>query len=179
MSDFPRSPSFPGTMVMISTLGAQSLGSMPIIGGGTSSNVWPGANRALYVPFRLTVPFTFNSISTPLGTASGNLDLGVYSVDGTKIVSTGSTAAVANVNTISVTPTLLGPGLFYFGMAADNTTLAVYSLLLTGALSAVPLIRSVGCGQQATAFPLPSSIAFAANTGTIIPIIGISNRSVI
>lgn len=178
MSDFPETPVFPFGNVMVSTFGWESLGCMPIIGGGVSSNTWPTANKAIYVPFRLSAPFTFNSISTPLGTSSGNLDLGVYAADGTRITSKGSTAAVANVNTLSVSSTTIGPGLFYLAMAADNTTLAVYGYKLT-ATAATGLIRAVGVCEQTTAFALPSTATFAAFTGTLIPIIGITNRSVV
>jgi len=41
------------------------------------------------------------------------------------------------------------------------------------------LLRMLGVSQQASALPLPASATFAANTGSMVPIMGITGRSVL
>lgn len=179
MPVFPKNRGLPDGMIIASTLGSMSMGSIPLRGSILNAgSAWPSANLAIYIPFRVTRAFTFNSIAICIGSAAGNLDAGVYNADGTKIVSTGSTAVGANVNTISVTSTTLGPGLYYFALACSSTSCQPMCYAFTSTAKA-GIIRALGVSQQASALPLPATMTPAANTGSIIPVMGITNRSFI
>ncbi|HVB24118.1 MAG TPA: hypothetical protein VNG51_19425 [Ktedonobacteraceae bacterium] len=122
MTNFLRPRFMPDGLITISTLGPMSIGSIPMGGGVINAGTaWPANNLALYIPFRIASPFQFSSIAVCIGSASGNLDAGVYSEDGTKIISTGSTSVGANNNVITVTSTTLGPGLFYLALVCSTT----------------------------------------------------------
>lgn len=176
MSDFPKPRYLFDGLDLISTLSPCSIGSIPI-GGGiiTAGTAWPSNNLGIFVPFRIAQPFTFSKMGIVVSSASGNLDLGVYSADGTKIVSSGSTAVGSNVNTVSVTSTTIGPGLFYMA-ASFSTTAAQVMCYVFSATAKAGLIRALGVSQMASALALPATATFAANTGTIIPIMGLTNR---
>lgn len=142
----------------------------PIIRQGTVSTVtgpaWPLANDAIYVPFRVPVTVTVYKMGMGAGgTAGGNFDLGIYRADGTKLVSSGSTARVANSEVIvDVTNTTLQPGLYYLAMSADGTNSYI-------GYSCVHLVQAQGMGikRQGTAFTLPATATFAAATSVVIP----------
>jgi hypothetical protein len=180
MSEFPRLFSAPDPLVHIMTSSMCALGSIPISGNSIGNNTWFSANAALFVPFRLSRPFVFNTIFVISGTASGNIDVGVYSADGTRLVSKGSTAMAGTsvVQSFAVTSTTLGPGQFYFAAAIDNTTGSVAGLG-AGAGAGIAYEKMFGMAQMASAFPLPATATFATVTTTNIPHIGITGRSVI
>jgi hypothetical protein len=174
---FPQAIGFNNGLIHVTTGSTCSIGGIAIKGNGVNAGqVWPSANLAIYIPFRLAAPYTFNSFSVPLGTASGNYDLGVYTEDGTKLISTGSQVAVSNMNTVSVTSTRLPAGLYYLAMSADNVLIAPFAL---NSMANAALLRAIGVVQQATAFPLPATATFAAYAQVMVPYIGISGRSVI
>lgn len=178
MSDYPRIHPLPDGLVHLTTMGFASIGGMSIVGGGGGNATWPLANKAIYVPFRIAAPYTFNTFLAVVGISSNNLDMGVYSADGTKIISTGSTPAGANIKTVSVASTTLSPGLYYLAMACDNTTIAFQSYTLTATAKAA-LWAAMGVSEQASAFPLPATATFASNTLASVPLFGITNRSVV
>lgn len=177
MSTFAKPKFLPDGQVVLSTLGPHSIGAFPI-GGGiiTAGTAWAVANQALYIPFRIASPFTFNSIAAVVSTATGNIDMGVYAADGTKIVSTGSVVTSPNVQQVSVASTTIGPGLFYFGVSMSSISGGLMGYVFT-ATGKAGLLRALGISQQATALPLPATATFAANTGFFVPVMGITNRS--
>lgn len=140
-----------------------------------ASGTWSSANRALYYPFRVGVPITAKLLWCANGTVAGNnIDIGIFTQDGVKLVSSGSTAqsGTSTIQTFDITDTQLPPGLYYMGMAMDGTTGTVFAK--SGAL-AFP--RTLGVYQQATAFPLPDPISFATATSTSIPGFGFATRT--
>src|SRR5690349_4226388 len=65
-----------------------------------SNSAWPQANFAIYLPFQLGRKRTATHMACRNGgTASGNLDMGIYDTSGNRLASTGSTAQ-AGTNTI-------------------------------------------------------------------------------
>lgn len=177
MGEFFNPQGFNNGLVHITTGSSCSIGGMAIKGNGVNAGTaWPFANTALFVPFRLAAPFTFNTLFVVNGTSSGNLDLGIYNADGTKLISTGSVASAANVATYSVTTTTLPAGLYYIAMAADNTTIAPFAF---NTLGNAAFMRMCGLAQQGSALPLPATATFAAYTAVMVPYIGLSARSVI
>jgi hypothetical protein len=92
---------------------------------GLGSATFVAANRAIFQPFRVAEPCVIKQLYVHNGaTASGNIDVGVYSMDGTQLVSTGSTAqsGTSNLQVFDVTDTLIGRGAYYVAVAMDNTT---------------------------------------------------------
>lgn len=141
-----------------------------------TSQAWPTANLAIFVPFFVSKPITFSTLFTYNGaTASGNIDIGVYDSAGTKIVSSGSTAQAGTsaIQTFSVTSTQIGAGQYYLALALSSTLGTIFNNPLTSASHA----RSTGMAQQATALPLPATATFASITNGTIPYFGLSTRS--
>lgn len=142
--------------------------------GAASSATWPTTNKAFFVPITLDTTIIVQTLFVVNGaTASNNFDLGIYSADGTKLVSTGSTAQ-AGTNTLQVvtlgTPLTIGPSLYYLATAFNGTTGTTFKVSL-----GVNGVFEAGVYIQTSAFPLPANATFAtASAETIIPITGLS-----
>jgi hypothetical protein len=145
---------------------------------GFSSATWPTASLAIYYPFSVTQNVTFSTLFCLNGTVvSGNVDVGVYTQDGRKIVSSGSTvqAGTSTLQVFTVAATTLGPGTYYMALALDNTTATIFR----GIVGQVLRTRFTGMMQQATAFPLPTTATPAIIGQDYIPMMGLSTRSTI
>ncbi len=180
---FPVSTVTP--LVTINPYSLESLGSGLAVWGagsmnGAASAVYPTANLAIFIPFAITNPITIVNLFAYNGTvASGNIDIGIYDVAGTKIVSTGSTAQAGTsaLQVIAPTSTQLGAGVYYMAIAMDNTTGTLLRSNIAG--QTVSLLKTVGMAQMATAFPLPAAATFETVSNAYIPLIGLSTRSVV
>lgn len=144
-----------------------------------ASTAWPSANRALFVPIRLSAPLIVTKLAMGAGaTAAGNFDVGIYDAQGNKIVSSGATAKVASAEqVIDITDTQIGPGLFYLALAADGTD--NYTMVTPAGSSPVPLqkARLYGMVQMDTAYTLPATATFAAATAAPVPCIAAYGRA--
>lgn len=143
--------------------------------GNPLSAAWPGANRALYFPLTLQVPAIAYRVWVWNGSAvSGNFDIGIFDEAGTKLVSTGATAqsGTSALQDVDITDTLLPAGTSWVGIVFDNTT-ATTVRINPSALYIGPL----GCYQQATAYPLPSTATFARMATDYVPMVGVLFRS--
>jgi hypothetical protein len=102
------------------------------------------------------------------GTVSGNFDLGIYNSSLTKVISTGSTvqAGVSAIQLVDISDTALSAGVYYLAFAADNIT-GLYQHSGVNIL----MTRASGCSQQASAFPLPATAVFAAQTVQFQPLV--------
>lgn len=141
----------------------------------TASATYPSSNRALFVPFRLFVSFTATRMFSYNGASvSGNIDVGIYSSEGNRIVSSGSTAQAGTnaLQEFDLTDTTLVPGLYYMAVSMDNTTGTLFRSVL-----GVRNVRLANMMQMASAFPLPASATFAGCVTSYGPVIGVSNRS--
>lgn len=127
------------------------------------------ANQALFsrVP-RLQQPITVNYLRYYVGTASGNVDLGIYTWDGsvgfTKVATTGSTAS-SGTNAAQIialaSPVVLVPGIDYFlAIAVDNATVTIGRFAFSGGAGAA----TQRCFSKTSSFALPSSVASATTT---------------
>lgn len=141
-----------------------------------ASGAFPTANKVLYVPIRIPRPIIIQQLYTSNGaTASGNIDVGVYSVDGTKIVSSGSVAqsGTNQKQLFNVTDTLIGRGVFYMGLTLSNTTGTFFRN--AGALA---LLRTIGLLTETPGgFGLPANATFGAYVDAYYPICGILAQS--
>jgi hypothetical protein len=147
-------------------------------GSGASTGAWPANNRAFFVPFSIWEPIAVTYMFIWNITASGNIDLGIYTIDGTRLASTGSTALSGNNTTQGVALSLeLAPGRYYMGVACSTTgyTAAIQSTSLVE----LTRCRAGGCVQMDTAFPLPATATFAELTSAYVPMFGLSTRSFI
>lgn len=122
---------------------------------------WPGANTAILVKVRVAKPVRVASIVVGIGTASGNVDAGIYDSDGTtwtRRASSGSTAAAGTnaMQTLAMTtPIWLTPGKdWWIAVAADNTTVTMPRAALNSFLSA-DAQQNIA---KVTSFPLPATL---------------------
>lgn len=139
--------------------------------GGNS--IWPTASLAIYLPIEISVFCTITALLIQVSVASGNLDVGIYDETGAKLVSSGSTVVgAAGIQNVNIADTALKPGVYFAAMAVDNITASFIRLSITQDMG-----RSVGCQQQATAFPLPATATFAAFTQAYLPLISLITQS--
>lgn len=142
----------------------------------TAVHAWPTANTAIYVPFAVGYPIAIAMIFWENGTVSGNIDVGIYSADGTKLVSSGSTAlsGATSIQSVDIIDTLLQRGLYYMAMAIDNTTATVRTS------NTLPIQNRV-CGvlSQATAFALPATSTPVGTTVNFIPYLALTTKATI
>lgn len=167
------------TPTHISTYGRYSLGPwlrMITNAASPAARTWT-ANFAVYIPLSIPFPYMVSRVFWMNGSTIGsNVDFGIYTLDGAKIYSQGSTAqagtSVVQYASVS-TPFILAPGQYYIAWSCDGTTNRAFASATT-----VPLGRSMGLLQQASAFVLPATATFAAwdNTG-FYPVAGITRTA--
>lgn len=146
-------------------------GWMAYQGQPTTSFAWGVQYRAIYVPIRiprqvvvLELGYTSNTVGT------GDVDVGIYDAEGTRLVSTGSTAKIATASThaIDVTNTTLQPGLYYLGLSNSTTTdtFSTYSV-------AAPIPSALGILTETLgSVVLPATASWSVNqTLANIPIV--------
>ncbi|MDP3909266.1 MAG: hypothetical protein Q8Q14_02655 [Gemmatimonadales bacterium] len=124
--------------------------------GGATSSTWSVNNKAYFYPFRLHEFATAYQLLFWVGaTSSGNIDVGIYDSQLNLIVSAGSTAMSATVNTvqeINITDTVLPPGDYLLGVACSTTAGTCFNS--GGGVDDI-LLSSYPVYEQTTALPLP------------------------
>lgn len=171
MSDWSDTPPAPfGVSYFNSIFGIHSIGAASGSMGSIASAVYPAANLAIFVPFRLLVPTRVKKLFANNGTVvSGNLDLGIYDSAGCRLTSTGSTAQAGTdtLQTIALeTAIRLGAGQFYLAVALNNVTGTLYRVAISFQG------RPFGTAQQTSAFALPATATFAQFVYNYLPLIG-------
>lgn len=141
-------------------------------GLNVASTAYPAANLALYIPFCIAAPMNVRAVYWGNGTTvGGNIDVGIYNEDATKVVSLGSTARGAvssTVTTTGLTDTIVGAGRYYMGFLLDSTA------NMQAFAPAAGLCESMGILEQAVGgATLPSPATFAVTTRAYIPVFGI------
>lgn len=135
------------------------------------------ANRAYLIPFHIQEPITVTKLFCANGaTASGNVDVGIYSSSFVRIASSGSTAQ-AGTNTLQIfdiTDITIGPGDFYLAIALNNGTGTIFSQNV-----GVTIGNRIGLLQMASAFPLPATITPATVSAGVTPIVGLRQRGTV
>ncbi len=167
--DFPQvwAPWGPGTQIVAIGIGS-ALGTLRL---GSSSGAWPTANKAFFLPVRIDHEIVITKFFTANGaTASGNLDVGLYTLDGTRLLSTGTTAqaGTTTIQVIDVTDTLVARGNYYLALAHSSTAGTYIRLAPANAT----VLRGSGLVEQTSAFALPATATFAANSATYLPLFG-------
>jgi hypothetical protein len=178
MADFPVSGQH---KPVISIAAPEALGVvMGAIGGfAGASALWPSANLAIFVPFATRSPYLVRKVWWVNGTAvNGTTDVGIYSVGGTRLVSSGATtqAGTSAIQSVTLgTPFLLAPGSYYMGMSASTGTTCQYFRMQPTLIQ----MQFMGMGQMASAHALPSTITIATVANLYQPLFGIANALVI
>lgn len=137
------------------------------------SAAWPAANRALYIPFTVTSPYPVRRMWAGNGaTASGNIDLGIYSSGGRRLASTGATAQ-AGTSTLQYVACdiLLDPDMYYMALSLSSAT----GTIRRSAALGVEVLRSIGMLQEASAHPLPASMTGATIATAYFPLFGLTS----
>lgn len=140
-----------------------------------ASAAYPAANRAYYIPFHLDEPILVTKLFCANGaTVSGNVDMGIYDSNFTRIVSIGSTvqAGTSALQAFDITDTLIGPGDFYLAIALDNATGTIYN----GTNPTLPVVQAAGILMQASAFPLPANATPVTSSATTVPLVGLRTK---
>jgi hypothetical protein len=157
------------------SIGAELLGGYT---GGQQivSSTYPSANLAIAVPFQTARALQIRKMFWANGTTAGtnSVDVGVYSLNGSRLVSGGGTLSVgANaLQEVDVTDTMLQPGSYYMAYAQNGVVMTPIMQSLASAAN----VRACGIVQMATAYVLPTTLTFAAATTVLIPFFGLSTR---
>lgn len=139
---------------------------------------WPVAATAFLVPFRVSRTITIRMAAIIVGTTTGgNVDIGIYSANGTLLVSSGATlmGTISTVQTFNLTDTVIGPGLFYMALAQSGAVGHVHRWALgtvRGAMSGV--LQAAAAGGV-----LPAQATMVTTTNNYIPVMAFSRMTVI
>ena len=139
---------------------------------------WPANNLAIYLPVYLEELTQVAQFWCANGaTASGNVDMGLYTADGTQLSSIGSTAqsGTSTLQVFDVTDLLLSPGWYYVALALSSTV----GTILGGGIVNAPQGRIGGLLEEVSAFPLPATATFATFTRTFNPRCGFTGSTVV
>jgi hypothetical protein len=122
-------------------------------------------------------PITVLNLFVWAGNVDGHFDIGIYSPDGTRLVSTGSTARVgSNACQAVAVNAALKPGPLYLAIVVDSATATYRRVVWTAGAH----LRSFGLAKQTAVYPLPDlAVLESIATTNYIPIFGLSTRSVI
>lgn len=171
--DFPILTAHRG---IISSYGRETIGPgmRNFATGQPASTAWVTANEAVFVPMSIRAPFYCTQVWwLNGGTLSGNVDVGLYTIGGTRLLSGGSVAAAGANATQAVnlgTAVLLNPGPYYLAMAMSSGT-GTY----VGMTSAIAKVNECfGRFTQGSALPLPTTVTPATGLNAArYPIFGI------
>lgn len=165
------------------TLGAPEFGFAPLTlwPNNTGNGTWYGANLPLAIPFRTQGDSTVQAFGIHNGTGvlTDSFDMGIYSVGGARLVSTGATVFSAGANAWqwqSVAATPLAAGAYYLLIATNGVTAGQFINCASVSGSATAL-AFLGCLDSATAqFPLPANLSnmVTAVTCTVLPMCAIA-----
>lgn len=180
MGDFGQSP--PPLPLFIHTYSVYSAAFQRRGAGttGVATITWPVASTAFYIPFFIPWMYPVQRVFWVNGTSttSTNMDFGIYSESGTRIYSTGSTAAgTVSVPTYTTpgTPFMLSPGRYFFALADSSTVASTGGQGST--TPSVVALRQVGVLQEASALPLPATMTGAAVANACYPLCGITRTA--
>ena len=170
-------------LVTISPYSMEAIGQQVLSCAGQGINahasaLWPSADLALFYPFVISqrciavLLWAYNG-----GTAAGSTDIGIYTEDGTRLVSIGPTAqAGTNVRqSFNITDTELFPGRYYMALASSSGAATFFR----STMGDTNRNRTLGMFQQASAGTLPATATFAAVGQDYLPIFGLTTRSVL
>jgi hypothetical protein len=151
-----------------------------------ANNTWGTANAARGVAFNVWQPITVVKLWMHVGdnNQTNTVDMGIYTFEDTprRLVSAGSTTMAAD-NTLQefdITDTTLAPGRYYLvgSCSAASTSLAgIFHTTLAGGDN--DRLKRLAYFITASSHPLPSTLTPAASTGSLMPLMGMSLRTLV
>jgi len=174
--DLPGSPPLPVLISSYSRWGVAAEYAALQAGLALASNTWPVANTAFYLPLMIPWPYPVRRIFWGNGSSvtSTNMDAGIYTWEGVRLFSTGSTAAsgVGALQYVALgTELILTPGRYYLALADSSTTANRGGIAAAGTVSRN---RQIGILQEASALPLPANMTGAQVANAYIPVVGVT-----
>lgn len=138
----------------------------------------PVANKGTFVPFIVQEAFIATSLALSISTTgTGNIDGGIYRLDRTLIVSSGSVAldgVAANPQIMDIVDTLLPRGYYFMALSTDAS-----SGLWNASSITVLTQMSLGIQEMTTgAFPLPATATLVKPTITFLPVFSVQGRAI-
>jgi hypothetical protein len=147
------------------------------VAGAPSSQNYVTASLVVFIPFWVPEAVTFTKMFWVNGSAvAGNLDVGIYATDGTRLVSSGSVAqaTISVLQAVDITDTTVARGQYYMAMLSDTsgTTQKVLANV-----TAAGVWQSFGLLQQASVtIPLSTNASpatFAKYASAFCPMLGV------
>lgn len=182
--DFP-SPRLPVPPILTTSHMQSIVGSAAYTGwtgiATASSAAWTANNKAYYYPFRMTDFGTALKLLFWVGaTSSGNIDIGIYDAALNRLVSSGSTAMSATVNTVQavdITDTVLQPGDYWIGVVCSTTSGTCFAAVNDTdetVLSSMPVYQEA---LGATTLPAAATPVMSTDASVPVYIVGIQFAS--
>lgn len=146
-----------------------------------ASAAWPTASLGLFYPFVLTSTATAYQLLFYVGaTSGGDIDMAIYDSQKNRIVSAGSTAMSASINTVqelNITDTVLGPGVYLLAVSSSATSGTVFGFQISDetSLAALPVYEQAGL--TGATLPDPCVPVVTTSTAPLIAAVGIQFRS--
>jgi hypothetical protein len=175
---FPPALGRPGE-VCITPWSYQSLGPQVRAAGYgvAASNNYPAVGMVIYVPFWVPEATTFTKMFWINGTAvAGNIDVGIYGTDGTRLTSIGTTAqaTISVAQSVDITDVTVARGTYYMAIVSDTSGI---TQKVFGSTAAAAMAQAFGLLQQASVtLPLStgaSPATFAVYTTAFLPLFGV------
>lgn len=137
----------------------------------------PTKEQVVYIPFAIPWPYPVHRLLWGNGsTAVGEIEVGIYSADGVRLVTSAKTAmsGILQLQYASITPIILAPGRYYFAydFVSGTVTSRGYGLSVV-ALGG----RQAGVAVQAGQTSLPATATFAESALVNLQLIGMTRTA--
>jgi hypothetical protein len=175
-------------------IGSQHAGGLYTLGGGASgvitpsslysvgrgiaainpaSAAWSAANRALFVPFRVTEITTAYQMMFGCGTTGGgNVDVGIYDAAFNRLTRASAARSASNEIVVNIPDVTLLPGTYFMAMSVDGTT----NIISYAGVNA-QICHMIGVRMEESAYTLPDPATPVKTAATAVPYIGVWLRS--
>ena len=157
--DYPISGALNGPI--INTISPEAVGvEIAACGLSPASIVWPTAETAIFIPFKIYHPSAWSFLGFVNGDVQdGNFEVGLYNMAGRLIDTTGTSgipgsAGQAIATALSGGSALLHPGRYYIALVCSSGSAEIRGWDLSDFDS-----RAIGVMAQASSYPLPALIA--------------------
>lgn len=172
------------TPAYVDTLGPYGvgvqLGAMAATAPASATEI--GANGALFVPIVIPTACTAVKLWHMNGSSvTGNIDMGIYNEDGTKVVTNGAVAqsGTTTIQAFDIADTALAAGRYYLGVGVSSASATHFG----ATISSASLMRALGVVQDSAGYSsgLVATATFAGPGAsfTHVPWMGISLRTLV
>lgn len=174
MADWPSTASMPVPGVItpydMLSLGLAFQGRQSLL---VASSIAMTANVAYIIPFRLPEGVLAQKMFGVIGaTSSGNLDLGIYTAEFQKIISTGATVmgAINTLQEFDIADTWLPPGDYFMAISNSNSSGTMFLLSVND-----ENITNMLVYEMTAAHPLPATLVpVKTSSQQRVPVFGIA-----